>query len=59
VETLWAPPSWWAGGALGAAAVWLVLAAATPAAVALAGALTTAERSWPAPHIFLCVGAVR
>ncbi|HLK95335.1 MAG TPA: DUF3093 domain-containing protein [Nocardioidaceae bacterium] len=42
METLWAPPSWWAGGALGAAAVWLVLAAATPSTVALAGALTTA-----------------
>lgn len=42
METLRAPPSWWAGGALGVAAVWLVLAAATPAGVALVGALVTA-----------------
>ena len=41
METLWAPPSWWAGGVLVVAAVWLVLAAATPAGVALAVALAT------------------
>ncbi len=36
-ERLWAPPAWWAVGALGVAAVWLVLVVSTSALVTTAG----------------------